>query len=348
MARGLSGIAFGIGIDPTLPRDGTDFMPLRVVTRLQHALLVRVATMKVLLASFLILVSTAAAQTPEAVRPLKSLVETEQAFSQAAADKSTREAFLLFIADDGILFRPKAVNGKQWLIEHPTPASEKRPLLAWQPVFADVALAEDLGYTTGPWEYKEDIKNEKPVAYGDFVTVWKRQPDGSWKFAVDLGINHLESSGPLNVWKVPDTPSWGSTGKRSTRLTKYMLERVRMALVKRDLEFSDSALALGFVKAFLKYAGTDVRLLREKSAPFAGKQSAAAALEARKEKLTWQTTGEDVSLSGDLGYTRGLYEARSDDSENKLIERGNYLRIWKKQNGAWRVVLDLANPLPAE
>ena len=300
--------------------------------------------MKVLLtASFLILVTSAVAQTPEAVSPLKSLVETEQAFSQAAADKSTREAFLLFIADDGILFRPKAVNGKQWLIEHPTPASEKRPLLSWQPIFADVALAGDLGYTTGPWEYKGDIVDEKPAAYGDFVTVWKRHPDGSWKFAVDLGISHPESSGPLNLWNVSDTSSRGLT-----RLTKHIQERARMVLVKRDLEFSDSALALGFVKAFLKYAGTGVRLFREKSAPFVGKQSAGAALAARKEQITWQTTGEDVSLSGDLGYTRGLYESRSDDSEKKLIERGNYLRIWKKQNGVWRVVLDVANPLPAE
>ncbi len=300
--------------------------------------------MKVLLtASFLVLVSTAVAQTSETIRPLKSLVETEQAFSQAAADKSTREAFLLFIADDGILFRPKAVNGKQWLIEHPTPASEKRPLLAWQPVFADVALAGDLGYTTGPWEYKEDIKNEKPVAYGDFVTVWKKQRDGSWKFAVDLGISHPESSGPLNLWKVSDPAS-----SASRPIRKINQERERMTLVKRDLEFADSALTLGFVKAFLKYAGTDVRLFREKSAPFIGRQSAAAAIDARKERLTWQTTGEDVSVSGDLGYTRGLYEARSDDSEKKLIERGNYLRIWKKQNGVWRVVLDVANPLPAE
>ena len=297
-----------------------------------------------LTASFLILVTAAAAQTPEAVPPLKSLVETEQAFSQAAADKSTREAFLLFIADDGILFRPKAVNGKQWLIEHPAPASEKHPLLAWQPVFADIALAGDLGYTTGPWEYKEDIKDEKPVAYGDFVTLWKKQVDGSWKFLVDLGINHPESSGPLNLLKVSDEASSASTRP----IKKINQERERKALVKRDLEFSDSALALGFVKAFLTYAGTDVRLFRDKSAPFVGKQSAAAALDSRKEKLTWQPTGEDVSRSGDLSYTYGLYEARSDDSEKKLIERGNYLRIWKQQNGVWRVVLDLANPLRPE
>jgi len=32
-ARGLASIASGIGIDPTLPRDGTDFMTLRVVMR---------------------------------------------------------------------------------------------------------------------------------------------------------------------------------------------------------------------------------------------------------------------------------------------------------------------------
>jgi ketosteroid isomerase-like protein len=301
--------------------------------------------MKFLLtASFLILVTAAAAQTPEAGAPLKSLVETEQAFSQAAADKSTREAFLSFIADDGILFRPKAVNGKQWLIKHPTPASEKRPLLAWQPVFADVSLAGDLGYTTGPWEYKEDIKDEKPVAYGDFVTVWKRQPDGSWKFAVDLGISHPESSGPLNVWKISDESSSGP----ARSIKNIYQERERMALFKRDLEFSDSALALGFVKAFLKYAATDVRLFRDKSAPFVGKQAAGAALAAKNEKVTWQTTGEDVSRSGDLGYTYGLYEARSDDSEKKLIERGNYLRIWKKQNGVLRVVLDVANPLPPQ
>ncbi len=42
------------------------------------------------------------------------------------------------------------------------------------------------------------------------------------------------------------------------------------------------------------------------------------------------------------------YSANSDDATKKLIERRNYLRIWKKQNGVWKVVLDVANPLPPE
>jgi hypothetical protein len=35
MACGLRGIASGIGIDPTLPRDGTDFTTLQVVMRIR-------------------------------------------------------------------------------------------------------------------------------------------------------------------------------------------------------------------------------------------------------------------------------------------------------------------------
>src|SRR6266576_4341868 len=154
----------------------------------------------------LILVSGVVAQKPVS-GSLQSLVETEQAFSKTAEVQGTREAFLLFIADDGVLFRPKAVNGKEWMKDHPPPPSngpQKRPLLAWQPIFAEVARAGDLGYTTGPWEFKDDIKDEKPSGYGNFVTLWKRQPDGSWKFVVDLGISHPQSGGPLKLWH-PET-----------------------------------------------------------------------------------------------------------------------------------------------
>jgi ketosteroid isomerase-like protein len=114
-----------------------------------------------------------------AITPIQEMVQTEQAFSKMAADKNTRDAFLTFIADDGLLFRPTAVNGKQWMSEHPVPASDKQPLLAWQPAFADMAAAGDLGFTTGPWEFKEDKKDEKPAGYGHFVTLWKKQADGT-------------------------------------------------------------------------------------------------------------------------------------------------------------------------
>ena len=141
-----------------------------------------------LMPGILTLIAMTYAQETAVNSALQSLVETERAFSRTSAERGTREAFLAFIADDGILFRPTAVNGKEWFSKNPVPPSEKRPLLSWQPIFADVSQAGDLGYTTGPWQYKSDIKDGTPVAYGNFITVWRKQADGTWKFAVDLGI----------------------------------------------------------------------------------------------------------------------------------------------------------------
>ena len=91
-------------------------------------------------------------------------MKTEQAFSKMAEEKNTRDAFLAFIADDGLLFRPGAVNGKKWMLEHPAPRStDKKPLLAWQPSFAGMSASGDMGFTTGPWEFKADVKDEKPA-----------------------------------------------------------------------------------------------------------------------------------------------------------------------------------------
>jgi ketosteroid isomerase-like protein len=293
-----------------------------------------------LMGTLLISTMIVVAQTTEAGSSLKSLVETEQAFSKTAEDKSTREAFLQFIAEDGILFRPTAVQGKQWLSDHPTPPSQKRPLLAWQPVYAFVARAGDVGYTTGPWEFKGDIKDEKPAAYGDFVTVWKKQSDGSWKFVLDLGISHPQSSGPLKLWKLSNKVGAGTVAGNTNP------ERARNTLLNRDREFASVASSQGFAKTFLTYATNDVRLFRDDSNPFVGKEASARALTSGKGLVTCQPTNGDVSLSGDLGYTYGTYDTLSDDGTKKLIEHGNYLRIWKQQEGQWKIVLDVANPIP--
>jgi ketosteroid isomerase-like protein len=143
------------------------------------------------LAALMVFVTGALAQKQGTVSPLKSLVVTEQDFSQAAADKGTRPAFLQFIADDGILFRPKAVNGKLWMQDHPLPpaqTSEKRASLAWQPIFADVAEAGDLGYTTykyGTYSASSDDATKKLPERGNYLRIWKKQ-NGVWRVVLDV------------------------------------------------------------------------------------------------------------------------------------------------------------------
>jgi len=283
----------------------------------------------------LILVICLAAQMiAQGQSPLQEMVKTEQAFSKMAQEKNTRDAFAAFIADDGLLFRPGAVNGKKWMLENPLPPSDKKPLLAWQPSYAGMATSGDMGFTTGPWEFKNDIKDEKPSAYGHFVTVWKKQADGSWKFVVDLGISHPQSGGPQTIWQ-PTEKLEKSTSKEVDQ-TKAL-----KSLIVRDLKYSDEGFQKGLVKAFLAYASPEVRLYRAGNLPFIGREASADALTKARGQFKWRPIGGDVSRAGDLGYTHGTYEV-TDDTKT-VIEHGSYIRIWKKQDGGWRIVMDVIN-----
>ena len=70
-----------------------------------------------------------------------------------------------------------------------------------------------------------------------------------------------------------------------------------------------------------------------------------AFLDSKENHLTWAPEGADIAASGDLGYTYGNYEFRSQDKDGKPIaEHGKYTTIWKKQNDrSWKVALDMGN-----
>lgn len=301
--------------------------------------------MRILLLSLLMvcaIIAPATAQNKNRVDDLKSMVETERAFSRMSAEKGIRESFAAFIAADGILFRPAAVFGKTWMQEHPLPPSTTRPLLSWQPIFAAVSRAGDLGYTTGPWQFKQDIKDAKPVAFGNFMTVWRKQADGSWKFALDLGISNPEPKTTETMWQPDNSQPGGGSFKRVDP------EAARSDLLKVDREFSKASADQGAREAFQLYAAKDVRLFRNDHFPFVGRAGAADALAPITAEWTWTPAFAGVSVSGDLGYSYGIYEMREKSATQTVSERGNYARVWKKVNDAWKVVVDVADPLPLE
>ncbi|MFI5234604.1 MAG: DUF4440 domain-containing protein [Gemmatimonadales bacterium] len=125
---------------------------------------------------------------------LGSLVAAERAFAAMAGSSGTRTAFLANLADDGIVFGPRATNGKAYWRARPNRPS----VLAWAPALADVSLDGDLGYTMGPWTFRP-ARDSAVVASGTFVTLWRRTSAG-WRVALDLGISHdSASSWPTKV-----------------------------------------------------------------------------------------------------------------------------------------------------
>lgn len=288
------------------------------------------------IAALLVCITVLTAQTSD-VKTL-SMVETERAFARMSEVSGTRPSFMAFIEEEGILFRPKAVKGKKWMLEHPLPVSDKRDLLSWGPSFADLASSGDMGYTFGPWQHKRNINDEKPGAWGHFVTIWRKQADGSWKFAVDLGISHPQ---PTEAEPILDQ-SPRRTLENATRLKP---KAPRSVILAAEEKFSADSIKLGARKAFLAHAAATARVFREGKFPVAGKAAASELLSVNPGLWSWKAEGWDVARSGDLGYSYGSYWLKPANANGKP-ESGNYFRIWRKQNGVWKVVLDLANPIP--
>jgi len=276
-----------------------------------------------------------AAQRENSADRLTQMIETERSFSRLSEEKGIREAFAAFIADDGILFRPRAVVGKKWMQEHPLPPSNNHPLLTWQPIYAFMSRSGDLGYTTGPWQYKSDSKDAKPSAFGNFMTIWKRQSDGSWRFVLDLGISNPEP-------KVQVRPSFPRYAPG--RVTSNDVDATRAAVMNEEREFSKASADLGAAETFLLKADVGVRVYREDRMPFVGRAAAAKAMYPPSTVWSWTPAFADVSRAGDLAYSYGTYELR-DKKTSATTETGNYARVWKKVADRWRVVIDVANPV---
>ena len=89
----------------------------------------------------------------------------------------------------------------------------------------------------------------------------------------------------------------------------------------------------------------DARVLRQNAEPAVGKPAVSKLMPEAGRALTWQVAMADVSVSGDLGYTYGAFEL---NTRGVTLQRGSYVRVWKKLNGKWRVVADVMSPDPKE
>jgi ketosteroid isomerase-like protein len=265
-------------------------------------------------------------------RNRRALVQMEHNFAKAAAEKGTRDAFLEFLADDGIVFQPQAVNGKKFWTER----QRRKGLLNWEPIFADVSRAGDLGYTTGPWEFRPNGPDDKPVAFGQYFTIWKKQRDGSWKAVLDRGVS---SETPIAVQSL----QFPSNDEGSKSKTNFDVVAGHAILLKLEQEFSQASLVKGARQAFEIYLADDARLLRQNAPPSIGKSAAPGLMPENGRSLTWKPAMADVSASGDLGYTYGTFEL---NTRGVTVQRGSYVRVWKRHGRKWQVALDVMSPDP--
>lgn len=123
--------------------------------------------------------------------PKEDMMATDRAFAKMSLEKGSHAAFLAYMTEDVRWFEgdyPPLIGKKTveaYFAKHPEPKGSK---LDWKPIEADASAAGDFGTTRGTWVFTaKDEKGKDVKVTGYYVTGWKRQTDGKYKFNLDIG-----------------------------------------------------------------------------------------------------------------------------------------------------------------
>ncbi|HSR90540.1 MAG TPA: nuclear transport factor 2 family protein, partial [Gemmatimonadales bacterium] len=112
------------------------------------------------------------------------LIAVDRAFDSVVAEKGV-EGWVSFFADSGIQMPEGSGNviGHDAIRRHMSGFfSDTNQKLRWVPDKADASSDGTLGYTIGHWILTVRDSTGQHEAYrGKYLTVWRRQADGSWK-----------------------------------------------------------------------------------------------------------------------------------------------------------------------
>lgn len=280
---------------------------------------------------FIFLLSLARGEECDPQAAAKTIFETEVEFVAKGQAEGSRTASLVYLADDAIMFEPGPVNARKvW--EGRT--DESALSLRWEPAFAAMARSCDLGFTTGPAEWRRKKEDEKPLGHGQYISVWQRQKDGSWKVVLDVGgavpsAQKVEEPPVIAISATPAAETAAAAAKELREAEKWFA-----TTAKTD---STSAIIGSSVET--------IRVHREGSFPALGRQPASLMLSVRRGKQTQKRLGGAMSEGLDLAYSYGEYTLDLPTRE----ERGYYLHIWQtNEKGEWKLLLDYQTPLAPE
>ena len=145
----------------------------------------------VLLGSLTLLATACAPQIQVDVEAEKdALMAADAAWSETVNDP---EKFVAFFDESGSMYAPGApqATGHEAIQGLFTQLGSLPNLeFSWKATHATVSASGDLGYTVGTYEMGfDDPKGKHMKENGKYVTVWKKQADGSWKVIEDIFNN---------------------------------------------------------------------------------------------------------------------------------------------------------------
>ena len=114
------------------------------------------------------------------------MMNADREFSKLSEEKGMKTAFIEYLDSNGVLLRPNRLpiagaDAIDFLIQQ----NDTDYTLTWEPRNGAIAKSGELGYTYGIYALRPSKKDT--VIYGTYVSIWKKERDGIWKYVLDSG-----------------------------------------------------------------------------------------------------------------------------------------------------------------
>ena len=114
-------------------------------------------------------------RAPVAVVATESVSAADTAFAELGQKTGTQAAFTTYAAEDAVQLARTMIFGRAAIHQ----LFDGAPPIQWAPIAGDAA--RDLGYTVGAYTAGS--------GRGNYLTVWRLEPDGSWRYVLDGGVS---------------------------------------------------------------------------------------------------------------------------------------------------------------
>jgi ketosteroid isomerase-like protein len=279
----------------------------------------------------ILVLSVLAAAKSKRDKAIEEVAKAERDFARMSVAQGTRAAFFANFTEDGISFGPQPAPLRKVFGPPPDPSTPRKNVLDWYPTWTDASHSGDFAFSTGP-SVTTDKSTGKPIRWGNFASVWRKQNDGTWKVVIDIGIQHAEPP--------PGSEQKWSAGKES-KYKPLQSSNDEEALTLFERQFANGKQP---VTAYSAVVTDESRLHRPGMFPMLGKNAILEHFEKSADaEIGFQPTAAVIAPSGDLAYTYGSYIAQPGD------KKGFYAHFWKREkNGDWKLVIDVTNPAEAK
>jgi ketosteroid isomerase-like protein len=182
-----------------------------------------------------------------------------------------------------------------------------------------------------------------PTTWGGIYPEGRFEEHGAWSFVLE------KSSGRWRIaaytWGVTDETDWPAvppTANETNGSGSGDTNEDTRALLAADVAWEKVYAAKDLAKA-VAFCDEHGSMLAPNAPIATGKEALARAIASdfAQGNTTWHPNKVGVARSGELGYTSGTTDLTFKDASGKTVtSKGNYLTVWKKVDGSWKVLSD--------